>query len=264
VATGGVSYPSTGSTGDGYAMAKTIGHTVTELKCGLCGVNTMGIPLENLQGLALKNVRLTAKYNQKTVFSDFGELLFTHFGLSGPIVLSASSKINRFPFENVTLELDLKPALDEQTLDKRILRDFEKYQNKQIVNALSELLPQKLISVVLKASGIPEKNVKNADKGKIKMVFTQLKDLFPLISLLTYSLSFKQYLSTFSFILSSTSLIFFIFPETKISIFASSFILKYCLTNSSLSILSISSIYPYLYIPRLSSLCVSSIALKIE
>jgi predicted Rossmann fold flavoprotein len=160
VATGGVSYPSTGSTGDGYAMAKTIGHTVTELKCGLCGVNTMGIPLENLQGLALKNVRLTAKYNQKTVFSDFGELLFTHFGLSGPIVLSASSKINRFPFENVTLELDLKPALDEQTLDKRILRDFDKYKNKQIGNALTELLPQKLIPLVLSKASIDQrKNV---------------------------------------------------------------------------------------------------------
>jgi predicted Rossmann fold flavoprotein len=157
VATGGMSYPSTGSTGDGYGFAQKYGHTIVDLKCGLCGLNTQNGEYTQLQGLALKNVALTAKYNGKTVFSDFGELLFTHFGISGPIALSLSSKINRLPLQSVNVELDLKPALDEPTLDRRLLRDFDKYKNKQIVNALIELLPQKMIAPVLKKSGIDEK-----------------------------------------------------------------------------------------------------------
>jgi predicted Rossmann fold flavoprotein len=160
VATGGVSYPSTGSTGDGYTFAKTIGHTVTPLYSGLCGVNLSNDGLADLQGLALKNVQITAKQGSKTVFNDFGELLFTHFGVSGPIVLSMSSKINRLPLQNLSVTLDLKPALDENTLDKRILRDFETFNNKQIGNALNALLPQKLIPFVLKYCNIPlQKNV---------------------------------------------------------------------------------------------------------
>lgn len=160
VATGGVSYPSTGSTGDGYSFAKTIGHTVTPLYSGLCGLNLSNDGLADLQGLALKNVQITAKQGSKTVFNDFGELLFTHFGVSGPIVLSMSSKINRLPVQNLSVTLDLKPALDENTLDKRILRDFETFNNKQIGNALNALLPQKLIPFVLKYCNIPlQKNV---------------------------------------------------------------------------------------------------------
>ena len=113
-----------------------------------------------MQGLALKNVQITAKQGSKTVFNDFGELLFTHFGVSGPIVLSMSSKINRLPLQNLSVTLDLKPALDENTLDKRILRDFETFKNKQIGNALNALLPQKLIPFVLKYCNIPlQKNV---------------------------------------------------------------------------------------------------------
>lgn len=160
VATGGVSYPSTGSTGDGYLFANDVGIAVTDIKCGLCGLNLSGDFFKKLQGLALKNVTLTIKNGGKTVFEEFGELLFTHFGISGPIVLSASSVINRMPLKVLQAYLDLKPALDEQTLDKRLLRDFEKYKNKRISNALIELLPQKLIDVILTAAGIsPEKAV---------------------------------------------------------------------------------------------------------
>ncbi len=161
VATGGISYPSTGSTGDGYVFARETGHTVTDLKCGLCGLNLIGEDFKTLQGLALKNVSISVYSPQKCVYSDFGELLFTHFGVSGPIVLSASSVINRQDFKTLSLHIDLKPALDEQTLDKRLLRDFEKYKNKQISNALCELLPQKLIPLVLKMSGVSSQTTVN-------------------------------------------------------------------------------------------------------
>lgn len=166
VCTGGLSYPTTGSTGDGYKFATQNGHTITDLKCGLCGLNLRGDFLKQLQGLSLKNVSITAKYSEKgsaekVVYSAFGEMLFTHFGISGPIILSLSSLINRMPMGNITLYLDLKPALDEQTLDKRILRDFEKYKNKQIENALIELLPSKLIPLVLSQSGIASKKQVN-------------------------------------------------------------------------------------------------------
>lgn len=161
IATGGLSYATTGSTGDGYRFARELGHSVIDLKCGLCGLNLQGELFKQLQGLALKNVRFTVKNGEKTVFSEFGEALFTHFGISGPIVLSASSTINRLPLSSLTAFIDLKPALDEQTLDKRLLRDFDKYKNKQIINALVELLPQKLLPVVLSLSGIPEKKAVN-------------------------------------------------------------------------------------------------------
>jgi predicted Rossmann fold flavoprotein len=153
-ATGGISYPSTGATGDGYVFAQDVGHSVTDLKCGLCGLNLEGNWFADLQGLTLKNVTFTVKNGKKVVVNEFGEMLFTHFGVSGPIVLSASSLINRLPLGSLDVSLDLKPALDAQTLDKRILRDFEKYKNKQIVNALGELLPQKLISIVLNKAQI--------------------------------------------------------------------------------------------------------------
>ncbi len=178
VATGGISYPSTGSTGDGYVFARANGLAVTDLKCGLCGLNLKGDFYKELQGLTLKNVRLTAKQGDKTVYSEFGEMLFTHFGISGPIVLSASLVINRLQLQNVTLYLDLKPALDEQTLDKRLLRDFDTYKNKQIINALSELLPAKLIKTVLDASGIsPSKNVNVLTKEERARLVKTLKGM---------------------------------------------------------------------------------------
>lgn len=154
VATGGASYPTTGSTGDGYLFASNFGHEVVELKCGLCGLNLEGDFYKDLQGLSLKNVVLSAKYGKKMLYKEQGEMLFTHFGVSGPLVLSLSSLINRLPLKEVELFLDLKPALDEQVLEKRLLRDFEKYKNKRLENALIELLPSKLIAAVLSACAV--------------------------------------------------------------------------------------------------------------
>ncbi len=180
VATGGLSYPSTGSTGDGYAFAKECGHTVTDLKCGLCGLNLAGDFFKDLQGLALKNVTLTVKNGGKVVFEEFGELLFTHFGVSGPIVLSASSLVNRLPLEKIGVTLDLKPALDEVTLDKRLLRDFDKYKNKQICNALTELLPQKLISAVLSAANISQSKSVNVLTKEERARLLSILKAFPM------------------------------------------------------------------------------------
>lgn len=180
VATGGISYPTTGSTGDGYVFAREKGLAVTDLKAGLCGLNLSGNIFKDLQGLALKNVTLSIKNEGKIVFEEFGELLFTHFGISGPIVLSASSLINRLPMKNLQVSLDLKPALDVATLDKRLLRDFDKYKNKKIVNALVELLPQKLINAVLSASKISfEKPVNTLTKEERLRLVTCLK-AFPM------------------------------------------------------------------------------------
>lgn len=177
VATGGISYPSTGSTGDGYAFAKEFGHNIIDLRVGLCGLNLEGNYAE-LQGLALKNVSIRATCNGKKVYEDFGEALFTHFGISGPIILSTSSKINRLLLKDVILTLDLKPALDENTLNKRLLRDFEKYKNKQIGNALCDLLPQKLIGFVLHECGISQqKNVNVLTKEERGRLVKILKNL---------------------------------------------------------------------------------------
>jgi predicted Rossmann fold flavoprotein len=180
IATGGLSYPTTGSTGDGYRFAKIYGHNVTELKPALCGLNLDGNWFKELQGLALKNVNITVKSGNKVVYEDFGEMLFTHFGISGPIVLSASSLINRQALNNLSISLDLKPALDMQTLDKRILRDFEKYKNKQIVNALSELLPTKLIPIVLYFAGIDEKKNVNVITKEERLELLKILKAFPL------------------------------------------------------------------------------------
>lgn len=178
VATGGLSYPSTGSTGDGYMFAQELGHNVTDLKCGLCGLNARDAFCKELQGLTLKNVTFCVKSSGKTVFEEFGEMLFTHFGVSGPIVLSASSVINRLPMETLTAYIDLKPALDEPTLDRRLLRDFEKYKNKRIANGLVELLPQKLISVILCLCGISQDKAVNAvTKAERTMIVKMLKGL---------------------------------------------------------------------------------------
>jgi predicted Rossmann fold flavoprotein len=180
IATGGVSYPSTGSTGDGLVFAQDMGLAITDLKAGLCGLNLSGVFFKNLQGLALKNVSLTIKNGGKLIFEEFGELLFTHFGISGPIVLSASSVINRLPLEKLQVTLDLKPALDAQTLDKRLLRDFDKYKNKKISNALVELLPQKMIESLLSVAKIsPEKAVNIITKEERGRLIDSLK-AFPM------------------------------------------------------------------------------------
>lgn len=161
VCTGGKSYPKTGSTGDGYKFASAAGHTVTEPKASLIPLITEEKWVKDLMGLSLRNIRITA-YNAKNkkVFSDFGEMLFTHFGISGPVVLSMSAYLNNIGKEKYKIEIDLKSALDEEKLNARIMRDFEKYNKKHIINALDDLLPKALIPVVIDMAGIePHKEV---------------------------------------------------------------------------------------------------------
>lgn len=177
VCTGGLSYPSTGSTGDGYEFAKSAGHKIVPLKQGLCGLNLAGDFYKALQGLTLKNVKLSVLYREKLIKSFFGELLFTHFGISGPIVLSASSLINRLDLKQIKLVLDLKPALSGEQLDKRLLRDFETYKNKSVSNCLKELLPAALIREVLKRSKIlPETHVNSVTKAQRLSLLTTVKN----------------------------------------------------------------------------------------
>ncbi len=151
LATGGLSYPATGSTGDGYKMAQALGHTVTPCEGSLVPMETEGRDAPDMQGLSLRNVGVKL-INQKgkVLYKDFGELLFTHFGVSGPTVLSASAHLKG----NCTLVIDLKPALDEGKLDTRILRDLEAYKNRTMENALTDLLPRSMIPVVLRRAGI--------------------------------------------------------------------------------------------------------------
>lgn len=156
VATGGLSYPLTGSTGDGYKFAKTMGHTITDLSPSLVPLYVSETYIKDLMGLSLKNIAITVRLGQKEIYRDFGELMFTHFGVSGPVVLSASRHI--VPYINstnkLTLSIDLKPALTNQQLDSRILRDFEEAKNKQFKNSLNHLLPNKLIDVIIPLSYI--------------------------------------------------------------------------------------------------------------
>lgn len=158
LATGGASYPGTGSTGDGYRMAAALGHSITALKPALVPLETEEKWVKDLQGLSLKNVSLTAFSNRKKLASDFGEMLFTHFGVSGPIVLSMSRSI--VPVlekgNQVLLKINLKPALTLEQLDSRIQRDFSVFARKQFLNALGDLLPKSMIPVMIKLSGIPE------------------------------------------------------------------------------------------------------------
>lgn len=161
VATGGLSYPTTGSTGDGYALAKSIGHSVTELSPALAPLTVREETAKELQGLSLKNVEVSVLKGKKVLFQEFGEMLFTHFGVSGPVILSASSFVAGELRKNpLTLSIDLKPALSGEQLDLRILRDFEEAKNKQFKNALGRLFPAKLIPVMIEKSGIsPDKKV---------------------------------------------------------------------------------------------------------
>ena len=177
VATGGLSYPLTGSTGDGYAFAQSFGHTYTELKPSLIPFETVEDWPKQLQGLALKNVVLRAYSGKNKVYEELGEMLFTHFGVSGPLVLSASSCTADRP-ESVLLTIDLKPGLDHETLDRRILRDFEKNNLRIFANALSELLPAKLIPVIVELCGIPPQTpVNSVTKAQRKALCELLKAL---------------------------------------------------------------------------------------
>lgn len=166
VATGGCSYPLTGSTGDGYRFARQAGHRITELIPSLVPVETEEKWVKNLMGLSLRNIELTVKDGRKELYRDFGEMLFTHFGMSGPVILSASSVVGSL-LQKKALDflIDLKPALSAEQLDHRILRDFGEQKNKQFKNSLGKLLPAKLVPVVVALSGIdPEKKVHDIAK----------------------------------------------------------------------------------------------------
>ena len=187
LATGGNSYPLTGSTGDGYELAKKLGHTVTKIRPSL-------VPLEafeqnmckELQGLSLRNINIQFKNkeNNKVIYDDFGEMLFTHFGVSGPTILSSSAHLVRYKNidellknKKIVLNIDFKPALSEEKLDERILRDFDEFKNKQFKNSLDKLLPQKLIPVIIEKSGInPEKKVNEINKTERHRLVNLLKN----------------------------------------------------------------------------------------
>ena len=164
ICTGGKSYPRTGSDGDGYSFAKSVGHTLTPLLPSLVPICSDSKICPSLQGLSLKNVSLSIvrKQDGKEIYSDFGEMMFTHFGLTGPMVLSASAHVPDVASGNYEARINLKPALDEKTLDTRIISDFSKYSNKDFLNALGDLLPQKLIPVVISLSGIDARKKVNS------------------------------------------------------------------------------------------------------
>lgn len=178
IATGGKSYPGTGSDGDGYRFAEELGHTVTDIKPSLVPIESDDEYCREMMGLSLKNVVLTLKdtVKNKVVFSEMGEMLFTHFGVSGPLVLSASSHIPQVESGRYIFYIDLKPALDEKKLDERILRDFKEIPNRIFANSLSKLLPSKMIPTVVELSGIDgEKQVNSVTKQERQRLVSLLK-----------------------------------------------------------------------------------------
>ena len=187
LATGGKSYPLTGSTGDGYEIAKKLGHTITKIKPSLVPLETYEQDLhQSLQGLSLKNVKIKMvdASKNKQIYEDFGEMLFTHFGVSGPVILSGSAHLVRYKNidellknKKIKLSIDLKPALTEEKLNDRILRDFEDFKNKNFKNSLDKLLPQKLIPVIIERSGInPDKQVNSITKQERMKIVKLLKE----------------------------------------------------------------------------------------
>ncbi len=179
VCTGGKSYPKTGSTGDGYAFAKQAGHTIIEPKPSLVPIVTEEKWTRDLMGLSLKNVAITAfNGKNKKVYSDFGEMLFTHFGISGPIVLSMSAHLKES--EQYRIEIDLKPALDTEQLNVRVMRDFEKYGKKHLGNSLNDLLPKALIPVIIALSGLDENRQTSTITKEERLKFVHLLKHLPL------------------------------------------------------------------------------------
>lgn len=187
LATGGKSYPLTGSTGDGYKLAEKLGHTITKIRPSLVPLESYDKKIcKNLQGLSLRNVQIELKNeeNNKVIYEDFGEMLFTHFGVSGPIILSSSAHLVRYKNieellknRKIVLKIDFKPALSEEKLDDRILRDFSELKNKQFKNSLEKLLPKKLIPVIIEKSKInPEKKVNEITKKERKNLVKLLKN----------------------------------------------------------------------------------------
>lgn len=179
VATGGISYPSTGSTGDGYRMAEESGHALVECTPSLVPFETKEDWVKDLQGLSLRNVTVSIYHGKKKLYEDFGEMLFTHFGVSGPLVLSASGMIKPVQFkQELCMYIDLKPALDAEQLDKRILREFDAAMNKQFKNVIGSLMPAKMIPVVIRLSGIdPDKKVNEVSREERQHLVRLLKRL---------------------------------------------------------------------------------------
>ncbi len=178
LATGGVSYPLTGSDGTGHAIARALGHTVTPLEPSLVPLTSSDPICAEMMGLSLKNVtlRILKKDGGKPLYEDFGEMLFTHFGLSGPMVLSASAHLQRADIRTLVAEIDLKSALDEKMLDARLRGDFEKYANRDFSNALGDLLPAKMILPLVRRTGIPsDKKVHSVTKEERRRLLTTLK-----------------------------------------------------------------------------------------
>ena len=181
IATGGFSYQATGSTGDGYRFARELGHTVTEIYPSLVPFYTKEDYVKEMQGLSLKNVTVRIFDGRKKLYEDFGEMLFTHFGVSGPLLLSASAMIApKYTSKELQMEIDLKPALDEEQLDKRILKDFEEAKNKQFKNSIGKLFPAKMTPVILELSEIdPDKKVNEITREE-RASFVKLIKAFPL------------------------------------------------------------------------------------
>lgn len=175
VATGGISYPSTGSTGDGFRFAKSCGHKVTELFPALVPMEVKEWYVKELQGLSLRNISIRVTDGKKKLYEEFGEMLFTHYGVTGPVILSASSIVGkRLKEKELTLHIDLKPALTEEQLDKRVLREFEANHNRQFKNAVDSLFPAKLKPVMTELSGIAEEKKVNEITKEERMQFVRL------------------------------------------------------------------------------------------
>ena len=181
VCTGGLSYPATGSTGDGFEFAKRLGHNIIKPKGSLVPLVCQGTICRDLMGLSLRNVRIDVFEDNKKIFSDFGELLFTHFGMSGPLILSASAHMRHFDEKTYHLEIDLKPALDEKILDKRLLSDFEKHKNNDFINSLGELLPRKMIPVIVAGSGIDPRTKMHSITKEQRQELLRLLKAFSLV-----------------------------------------------------------------------------------
>ncbi len=177
LATGGKSYPLTGSDGSGFRLAKSFGHTVTELRPSLVPLESDSEYCKDMQGLSLKNIGIEIKdKNGKTLYTDFGEMMFAHFGVTGPVILSASAHLCGLDFSGITLYIDLKPALDEKTLDARLISDFKTNSNKNFINALSALLPSKMIEPFVRYTELdPRKKVNSITKEERRKILTSLK-----------------------------------------------------------------------------------------
>lgn len=178
IATGGKSYPLTGSDGSGYKLAMKLGHSVTELKPSLIPLESSSSICPQMQGLSLKNVRISIKNEaDRVVYTDFGEMMFTHFGVTGPVILSASAHIRDMDISKLCLSIDLKPALDEKSLDQRLLSDFSKKANKDLINSMGDLLPSKMIEPFILMCGIDErKKVNSITKEERKIILSNLKN----------------------------------------------------------------------------------------